>query len=621
MSWACQRDEQGGQGALGQAVSGVATFTSAQSGAGTQALRVWKRWIAPLSLVLVGLTMLVWTWGTWPDVLVDFGGELYVPWRLSEGDVLYRDVAYFTGPLSPCWNALVFRILGPSLLALVIANLAVLAAIAFLLHRLLARIAGGPAATAALAVFLTLFAFAQLDVYGNSNYVCPYAHETTHGALLALLALTALGRWLDGRRVAWIALAGVALGLAFLTKVEVFLAIGLALGLGLGLARAALRAWGILLACALVPVVVAFLLLATALGAPDALRGTLGAWAYVFDERITSLLFYRRIMGTDRIGESLRLLLSWTGGWLALLGPGFALAFAMRKRPVGALWPIAAFAATAVALFLLHRRGIAWLEIVRPLPLFALLAFAAALFAWRKRRQDPAAILRAAFAVYALALLAKMILHAQIAMYGFALAMPAAMLVVVALLAWIPDAIERARGSGAIFRAASLGALAIAVLAHLSIQRGWLERKTVRVGEGKDAFLADRRGDYVNATLAGLSKGLAPGESVAVLPEGVMINYLARRRTPTRHINTMPPEVLMFGEDAILADLRASPPGAVVLVHKPTVEYGLPWFGIDYGVRLMAWVRAAYEPVALYGQEPLQPGTIFGVRVLLPRNR
>src|SRR5262245_36105510 len=122
--------------------------------------------------------MLAWTWGTWPDPIVDFGGELYVPWRLAEGDVLYRDVAYFTGPLSPYLNAAVFKVFGTSLLALVLANLLVLAGIAFLLHRILARIAGELAAGAGLVLFLLLFAFAQLEEIGNSNYVCPYSHET-----------------------------------------------------------------------------------------------------------------------------------------------------------------------------------------------------------------------------------------------------------------------------------------------------------------------------------------------------------------------------------------------------------------------------------------------------------
>ena len=69
------------------------------------------RLAGPLTIALAGAAMLAWTWGTWPNVLVDFGRELYVPWRLTEGEVLYRDIAYFTGPLSPYLNALWFRLL------------------------------------------------------------------------------------------------------------------------------------------------------------------------------------------------------------------------------------------------------------------------------------------------------------------------------------------------------------------------------------------------------------------------------------------------------------------------------------------------------------------------------
>ena len=53
----------------------------------------------------------------------------------------------------------------------------------------------------------------------------------------------------------------------------------------------------------------------------------------------------------------------------------------------------------------------------------------------------------------------------------------------------------------------------------------------------------------------------------------------------------------------------------MVLLHKSTHEYGVPFFGRDYGQKIMAWVKANYDPSFLFGQEPLQPGTNFGVRV------
>src|SRR3954468_15948293 len=108
-----------------------------------------------LSIVLLTLiTMLAITWRTWPEPVTDFGRELYVPWQLAEGKVLYRDIAYFNGPLSPYVNSLVMRIGGVSLMSLVAANLVVLAGVTLLLHRMLARISDELAATVACCAFL-----------------------------------------------------------------------------------------------------------------------------------------------------------------------------------------------------------------------------------------------------------------------------------------------------------------------------------------------------------------------------------------------------------------------------------------------------------------------------------
>ena len=49
------------------------------------------------------------------------------------------------------------------------------------------------------------------------------------------------------------------------------------------------------------------------------------------------------------------------------------------------------------------------------------------------------------------------------------------------------------------------------------------------------------------------------GATLAVLPEGVMLNYLLRRDSPLRVINLMPPELLVFGEEGILHALGAQP--------------------------------------------------------------
>jgi hypothetical protein len=106
---------------------------------------------------------------------------------------------------------------------------------------------------------------------------------------------------------------------------------------------------------------------------------------------------------------------------------------------------------------------------------------------------------------------------------------------------------------------------------------------------------------------------------VVVLPEGVMINYLARRSNPTTYVNFMPPEVIMFGEDDIVAGLQAHPPDFIVLCHKDTSEYGAPLFAHDYGQKIARWVHDNYEAMVLLGDPPFVKVDRFGILILRRR--
>ena len=103
-----------------------------------------------------------------------------------------------------------------------------------------------------------------------------------------------------------------------------------------------------------------------------------------------------------------------------------------------------------------------------------------------------------------------------------------------------------------------------------------------------------------------------------------MINYLARRCTSTAYVNFNPPDLLLFGEDRMIAALRRSPPDYVFLVHKDTNEFGERFFGRDYGRHLFAWIWDNYVeqplPMLNLGAEPLQSAQ-FGIRLLIPRSR
>ena len=558
--------------------------------------------------------MLAWTWGKWPDVLVDFGRELYIPWQISEGKVLYRDIAYVQGPLSPYINALWFSVLGVSVHTLMLANLVILAAILILLYRLLAAIGTRFAATMACIIFLGLFAFAQFGSIGNFNYICPYRHEVTHAMLLALAILNCLEVYMRRPRRWLIVAAGGCFGLLALTKGEFFAAVLIALVI-----TAALAAWihsagrreilpmlvlfGV---AAAIPLMICLGLFALAMPANLALRGMLGSWPATFHDAFRLSPFVQSGLGTGDVSANLKLIFQWAFHYLTLFGAATAATLALRTP--GWIRP-AASAGLAVLLLAKERVSlIHWSEAVRPLPLLMLVFAIVALGRLIYRRNDVAAVRRLlpslAFIVFAGMLLGKMALNARIHHYGFVLAMPASMLLVMALLGWIPCWIEEKGGFGWAFRSVALAALLALTHWYLNVEKVRLRSRDVIVAKGADSFGADERGRAVNEVLAHLHEAAAAGDTLLVLPEGVMLNFLSRHANPLPYVDFVPTEFFYFGEERIMASIQAHPPDWIALVHDDTSEFGFRFFGQDYGQQLAEWVQRNYRQSAMAGSHP-----------------
>ena len=102
------------------------------------------------------------TWLKWPDLLVDFGAQMYMPWQISQGAVLYRDVNYLAGgPLSQCYHGLLFKIFGVSFLTLAISNLVVVALMTAVIYLCFYRWANQVIAITACVSMLVVFAFPE----------------------------------------------------------------------------------------------------------------------------------------------------------------------------------------------------------------------------------------------------------------------------------------------------------------------------------------------------------------------------------------------------------------------------------------------------------------------------
>jgi len=570
-------------------------------------------------LAALGGTLLLLGWRRWTHVIIDFGRELYVPWRLSEGEVLFRDLAYFNGPLSPYFNSLVFRIFGVSYSALFLFNIFLLIGTTWLLYQLLRRQADQLTATVGCALFLTIFALADLNGFGNYNFVTPYSHEMTHATLLSLLILLVLGAYLRQPRRWILVTLGLLLGLVFLTKAEFFLAGSLAIGAAL-----ALDSWqqgqgwrGLidrLLAVAgglVVPPIMAFLLLLTAMSWSEAWRGSLGPWPYMFLSELTDLVFYRQGLGTDAPAEHLGKMLTWLGIYVCIFAPVLVAARFSRPTSRSRRWIAVVMALWTTALLVYVAPRFNFTDLPRPLPVLLVAAIAISLFSLIRRRlgaeSDWQSLTLLAYEVFALVLLAKMALHPRFQNYGFALALPGAMVMVILLLHRIPTWIDGAGGYGASFRLSALVFLLLVGLAFFWPSVLVYRDKRLSYGHGADGYKVQNRYVVMQRLLDRLPSLVGPDETLLALPEGIMLNFQTRRRNPTPHINFMPPELIMFGERQIIAALEESPPDVVVLIKRRTIEYGFETFGNGYGEELMRFIASRYPVV-----ETIEDPALFG---------
>jgi hypothetical protein len=572
-------------------------------------------------LTALAVASLAVSWRKWPDPLIDFGRELYTPWRLANGAVLYRDVDAFYGPLSQYFNALLFALFQPGLMVLVAANLVVFTAIVALLYLLCRRAWGVVAALSGSALFIALFGFSQFVVIGNYNYAAPYSHEVTHGLLLCLALTFVLLKWRDKATPFRAFLAGAFLGLTALLKPEILLAAGLVtVAAAIALCRdgrrpsaATIAIWalGVLLPTA---GFTAFFCLF--LPFKEALSGACRGWLNAVGTTLfTTDQMQMILLGLDRPGEHFKQHVLAT---LAACVPiGFIAGAAWLAHKIRQGWLLILMAAgLACAMAWLACSIVNWSEVGRCLlGLVLLYLLASALFSLGQREKTTGdnrsvQLARLLIALLAAALMARMILFGRIYQFGFYQAALAAVIVPAILIGEVPQRFRLGRRGQIMVLIGAFALLlpGVIILASKSVSR--LRLKTLAVGQGRDRFYAfpqqvERSGKIVSLVTDELGRaGL--DRTLLVLPEGVMINYLARLPSTVAPFIFFSAATEAGREEQIVAQLNHRPPDAIVILHRSLREYGIDKYGErpGRGKLLLDWVAENYDYALSLGWDP-----------------
>jgi len=575
---------------------------------------------ALLGLLLLSAYFVALSWRKWPDPLIDFGRELYTAWRLANGAVLYRDVDAIYGPLSQLLNAALFRVFGPGLMVLVTANLLVFAASLVLLYELFRRAWGTVAALVAGAIFVAVFGFSQLAVVGNYNFATPYAHEVTHGFLTCLLLVAVLGRWVEAGTPRLGMLAGALFGVTVVIKPEFMLAGGLVTLAAGGLrwrgsGRPGVRCLGAWLAGALLPTLLVTGWFLQDLPASEAVEAASRGWLNVLgSSTFTSSTLQATFLGLDRPWTHFVEHLRATAVALVLVAALAGAAWAAR-RPAGGWAGRGAWVAVVAALAWIASSQVSWMLAGRCLfglvALYALVRVVASCSAAGTRDDSGAGSMRLLLAVLAGAFMARMVLNGRFGQYGFWQAAIASCLVPAVLLGELPSWIRVDDRGRAIVLAGTLALVGPGVATLVAQSRQLLQAKTYAVGDAGDLFYAFPSAMLPTAELVQLfTKELRKqpeGDTLLVLPEGVMLNYLARLPSPVAPFFFFYYVTADGREAELVRQLEARPPTWVAVVSRDLREYGIERYGesVGHGQLLMKWVEQHYEPVGHLGGDPL----------------
>lgn len=173
-------------------------------------------------LILIGIALimaLIPTFAHHGNLLFDCGREAYYPTQVLLGKVLYKDILNIYGPFSYMFNALLFKTFGINLNVLYIAG----CACAFLISNLIYLIA-----KRFLPNFLS-FSIAILTVavgvlnLNLSNFIFPYSYAMLYGLVAFLISILFLLKYQTETKITNLYLSGFFAGLCIASKYEFLL--------------------------------------------------------------------------------------------------------------------------------------------------------------------------------------------------------------------------------------------------------------------------------------------------------------------------------------------------------------------------------------------------------------
>ena len=554
----------------------------------------YKPWYAAAVLFVAMLSL---SWHRWNSLIVDLGRETDMPFRLMNGEWLYRDIHYLYTPFSPYFNALLYGIFGPHLDTLAFSGIFFSILLAVLCYRIVRKLMPPVEATLAVCLVIVLCIFKPAG-----NLILPYSFAALHGTVFSIASVLFLMRFAQKRKVADLAVCGLLMGLAGLAKQEFAFAGALTVTAYLiFLHRTDLKALIGDLAIAAVPALVVFVPVIAALFATMDARMLIDDCHLFYTNIPASLVNYNQFRSglNNPFSSALQLL-----GSVAVCGAITAalIFFSDRtgklKRRSAVLFAASTAFAVLVALLSIGQ----W----DGSPIRALPVLLVGLMAVAWLRKDGSGPLFIA-AAYSLAIILRVILRVPSGGFSGSFFLPIGLsMIAYALLVELPKYISKwTADERSAKRALSVtrGFVAIAiVVTAISFGYRFRTKYVYEVSAARGTALVEKEsGPVISETLRFIEAKTAPGDFISVLPEGNDLAFLTGRRINFRHQVLLPDFLSRQDELDAIEALKRGNVRYVFITNRPMREFGAVAFGKDFYQTLGGYITENYRLVKTFG--------------------
>lgn len=100
-----------------------------------------------------------------------------------------------------------------------------------------------------------------------------------------------------------------------------------------------------------------------------------------------------------------------------------------------------------------------------------------------------------------------------------------------------------------------------------------------------------------------ISSNTKKDDTVLVLPEGAMINFLSERKSNDKYYYLIPPNIEVFGENAIAEDLENNLPNYIVLQSMSYTNFNETYFCESFGRQICELLPKYYENPIVFGND------------------